>query len=245
MTVKRVAREVLDVSVLQWWSHGFTHVIKLHRTKYTHIPPQDTYVLPGATFSCPVYTKSSIKMINIHFRSIFCTMQISHSYYSFFLFFFFLFWVNLMIIFKRQPHVSTSLNQLENQRKKSKPDIQLLLFYLLHKLRLKKSNVSSLNQVKSEKEKNIQQTLPPVTPAISKNNTNIFIKFRESTTANKYMTFSKRPLRDKVHTFSVSLKCCACRLWLESHLLIQKVLQHNPGTVVRRHWQRRKRGQHV
>lgn len=72
-----------------------------------------------------------------------------------------------------------------------------------------------------------------------------FIKFKESTTANKYMTFSKRPLRDKVHTFSVSLKCCACRLWLESHLLIQKVLQHNPGTVVRRHWQRRKCGQHV
>lgn len=40
----------------------------------------------------------------------------------------------------------------------------------------------------------------PLTLAISKSIKNISIKFRESITANKYMTFSKRPLCDKVCT---------------------------------------------
>lgn len=39
--------------------HVNLHVIKLHRTKYTHILPQDTDDLPGTASSQPVYTKFS------------------------------------------------------------------------------------------------------------------------------------------------------------------------------------------
>lgn len=85
----------------QHWSHQSTRVIQPQRTKHTHIPPQDTYDLPGQPCCWPVYTKSSQeglrgenKMTQICFRSIVCTIQISHYYY-------FLLFVNFLIIFKR------------------------------------------------------------------------------------------------------------------------------------------------
>lgn len=60
-----------------------------------------------------------------------------------------------------------------------------------------------LGQIREGKKVVMQQTFPPVTPAISKSIKNIFIKFRESTTADKYMTFSERTLCDQVHPRSV------------------------------------------